>query len=140
MILLTTPLIALNGQAEEAIAFYEQALQAKVAFKQTFGEMPEPQQPMTDEVKKRIAHSILKLGETELYVCDIFPGEPHQPGSQVTVCLTSSTADYTQQLYEALKEGGRVDLPLQSIYFSPAYAVVTDKFGVTFHLFTNRPA
>lgn len=103
MILLTTPLIALNGQAEEAIAFYEQALQAKVAFKQTFGEMPEPQQPMTDEVKKRIAHSILKLGETELYVCDIFPGEPHQPGSQVTVCLTSSTADYTQQLYEALK-------------------------------------
>ncbi|RRJ63556.1 VOC family protein [Paenibacillus oralis] len=140
MILLTTPLIALNGKAEEAIAFYEQALEAKVAFKQTFGEMPEPQNPMTDEVKKRIAHSILKLGETELYVCDIFPGEPHQPGSQVTVCLTSSTADHTRKLYEALKEGGRVDMPLQSIYFSPAYAVVTDKFGVTFHLFTTRPA
>lgn len=140
MILLANPLIALNGTAAEAIAFYEQALQAKVLFKQSFGEIPDPKEPMSEEVKKRVAHSVLKLGESELYVSDIFPGEPHQTGNQVTVCVTTSTAEYSQQLFDALKQGGQVNRPLQPIYFSPAYGIVTDKFGVTFHIFTKRPA
>ncbi|MGG6309507.1 VOC family protein [Paenibacillus macerans] len=140
MILQVSPLIAMNGKAAEAIAFYEQALQAKVAFKQTFGEMPEPKEPMSEDVQKRIAHSVLKLGESELYVSDVFPHEPHQIGNQVTVCVTTSTAEHAQQLFDALKQGGQVNQPLQAIYFSPAYGVVTDKFGVAFHIFTKRPS
>lgn len=139
MILQVNPLIALDGVAEEAISFYETALQAKVLFKQSFGEMPGMAESMTEEVKKRVSHSVLKLGEdTEMYVSDIFPGEPHHAGNQVTVCITSSTAEYSKRLYEALLPGGQVDLPMQQTYFSPAYGVVTDQFGVTFHLFTKR--
>lgn len=140
MILLASPLIAMNGEAAEAIAFYEQALGAKVVFKQTFGEMPEPEEPMNEEVQKRIAHSVLKLGDVEMYVSDKFPDEPHSIGNQVTVCLTVDTAEYAQRLFDALKQEGEVNQPLQPIYFSPAYGVVTDKFGVTFHVFTQRPA
>lgn len=29
-------------------------------------------------------------------------------------------------------------MPLQKVHFSPAYGMVTDKFGVTFQIFTQR--
>ncbi|MBM6994672.1 VOC family protein [Paenibacillus sp. DXFW5] len=140
MIMLASPLIAMNGEAAEAIAFYEQALEAKVVFKQTFGEIPEPKEPISEEIQKRINHSVLKLGDAEMYVSDKLPGETHSVGNQVTVCLTVDTTEHAQRLFDALKQGGEVHQPLQPIFFSPAYGIVTDKFGVTFYVFTKRPA
>ncbi|MGN8768211.1 VOC family protein [Paenibacillus barengoltzii] len=140
MILSASPLIAMNGEAAEAIAFYEQVLEAKVVFKETFGEMPEPKEPMSEQLQKRISHSVLKLGDAEIYVSDKFPYEPHTVGNQVTVCLTVDTAEHAKRIFDGLKQGGEVNQPLQPMYFSPAYGVVTDKFGVTFCVFTKRPA
>ncbi len=37
-----------------------------------------------------------------------------------------------------LKQEGQVVMPLQEVHFSPAYAIVTDKFGVTFQIFTAK--
>ncbi len=35
------PYLVMDGNANEAISFYQEALNAEVIFKQTFGEMPE---------------------------------------------------------------------------------------------------
>ncbi|WP_372490917.1 VOC family protein [Paenibacillus mellifer] len=58
----------------------------------------------------------------------------------MTVCLTVDTVEQAQRLFDGLKQGGEVQQPLQPIYFSPTYGIVTDKFGVTFYVFTKRPA
>ncbi|NHN29227.1 VOC family protein [Paenibacillus agricola] len=131
--------IMLNGNAREAIEFYEQALEAKTVFKQTIGEGPQnPEHPLSAEEKALIAHSILKIGETDIFVSDLIPGEPHQVGNQVSICITTHDKDKSRELYESLKHGGQVNMPLEATYFSPAYAMVTDKFGVTFQIFTKR--
>ena len=63
----------MNGNAKEAIQFYENALDAKVLFNQTFGEMPEnPEFPLPEEAKELVSHAMLKVGETELMFSDIF--------------------------------------------------------------------
>jgi PhnB protein len=36
-----------------------------------------------------------------------------------------------------LKQDGQVKMPLQETFFSPAYGIVTDKFGVTFQIYTE---
>lgn len=41
MIVQFTPLIMLDGKANDAIEFYKNALDANIVFKQTFGEEPE---------------------------------------------------------------------------------------------------
>jgi len=135
-----TPFIMLNGQASEAIPFYEQALGAQVVFKQTFGEAPQEgnASPMSDEMKKRIAHSVLVAGGSELFVSDSEPGQPLERGDQVNICLTVQDASDAERIYEALRPEGKVLMPLQPLYFSPAYGMVTDRFGVTFQIFTER--
>lgn len=133
------PYIMLEGNAHEAISFYVKALNAKILFKQTFGEGPQdPKHPLTAEKLEWIAHSLLKIGDAELFVADQFPGVSLQAGNKLTICLTTVDAAQARQYYESLSEGGEVILPLEEIHFSPAYGMVKDKFGVYFQVFTER--
>lgn len=71
----------MNGNAKEAIKFYEKALDAKLLFYTTFGEMPEnPESPLPEEAKELVAHAMLKVGETDLMFSDVFPGYTSQIG------------------------------------------------------------
>jgi PhnB protein len=139
MTLQLIPYIMLDGQASEAIEFYVKALDAKVLFKQTIGEGPgNPEFPLTIEDKQRVAHSVLQVGTTEMYVADLEPGQACQLGNQVTICITTNEREQSKPIYDALLQDGQVIMPLQETYFSPAYGMVTDKFGVTFQIFTKR--
>jgi PhnB protein len=132
------PYLVMDGNAKEAIKFYETALDAQVLFSQSFGEMPEnPEFPLPAEAKDRVGHATIKVGETELMFSDTFPGQPHQTGNQVTICLTTDNPDQAHKFFEALQQGGKVEMPLQETFFSPAYGSLTDKFGVTFQIFTE---
>ncbi|USK87502.1 VOC family protein [Peribacillus asahii] len=138
MTLRLIPYLVMNGNAKEAIEFYEKALDAQVLFIQSFGEMPEnPEYPLPVEAKDRISHATLKVGETELMFSDTFPGQPHQSGSQVTICISTNDAEKATKMYEALQQDGQVNMPLQETFFSPAYGNVTDKFGINFQIFTE---
>lgn len=133
-----TPYLIMDGNAKEAIQFYETALEAKVLFSQTFGEMPEnPDFPTPTEAKDRIGHAMLQVGESNLMFSDTFPGQPLQKGDNVTICITTKDAEKSKQFYEALSQGGQVKMPFQETFFSPAFGEVTDKFGITFQIFTE---
>jgi PhnB protein len=132
------PYLVMNGNAKEAIQFYQKALDAQVLFSQSFGEMPEnPEYPLPAEAKDLVSHATIKVGETEIMFSDTFPGQPHHIGNQVTICISTNDADQAHRIFEALQEGGQVTMPLQETFFSPAYGNLTDKFGVSFQIFTE---
>jgi PhnB protein len=138
MALKLIPYLVMDGNAKEAIEFYEKALNAEILFTQSFGEMPEnPEFPLPEEAKGRISHATIKVGETELMLSDTFPGQPHQSGNQVTICITTDDEEKSRQMFEALKQDGQVTMPLQETFFSPAYGTLIDKFGVNFQIFTE---
>lgn len=139
MSLRLSPYLMMNGNAREAIRFYEQALDAQVLFQQSFGEMPEnPEFPLPAEAKDLVSHAMLKVGDSDLMFSDTFPGTPHQIGNQVTICINSESPERSKQIFQALEQGGQVNMPLQETFFSPAYGIVTDKFGVTFQIYTEQ--
>lgn len=133
-----TPYLVMNGNANEAIQFYEKALDAKVLFKQTFGEMPEnPEFPLPADAKDRISHATIQIGEDVLMFSDTFPGQPLQSGNQVTICISTNDKEQSKRFFEGLQQDGQVSMPLQETFFSPAYGIVTDKFGVTWQIYTE---
>ncbi|MDM5294593.1 VOC family protein [Peribacillus simplex] len=133
-----SPYLMMNGNAKEAIQFYEKALDAKVLFSQTFGEMPEnPEFPLPEEAKELVSHAMLKVGETDLMFSDMFPGQTSQTGDQVTICISTNDIEESKRIFESLSQGGQVKMPLQEAFFSPAYGIVLDKFGITFQIYTE---
>jgi PhnB protein len=133
------PFLEMNGSANEAIDFYVKALDAKVGYTLRFGDMPKnPESPLSPEQKNLINYAILKIGDAELQLSDHFTRSNYQKGTQVTIVIQTDDKDQATRYFEALKEGGQVNDPLEANFFSPAYGNVTDKFGVTFRILATK--
>lgn len=133
------PYLVTNGNGQDAVKFYQQALGAEVLSLQTFGEMPpNPEYPLPEEAKNRVLNAQLKIGNARLMLSDTFPGRPYQLGSQVSIAMMVDDAFETKKIFERLQEGGKVTMPIQETFWSPAYGQVTDKFGVEWQVSTEN--
>lgn len=132
-----TPYITLEGRTQEAIRFYEQAIGAEVLSITTYGEMPDMPDTFTEDLKSLVAHAKVKVGEAELMFSDAPGGAPIDNGKRVTICITTNEVEHSKRIYEALRQGGQVNLPFSEEPFSPGFGDVTDKFGVTFQIYTE---
>ncbi|MBE1446272.1 VOC family protein [Paenibacillus sp. OAS669] len=132
----STSFIMLDGQAAEAIQFYQEALNSKLLFKTTYGEGKDAD-GLPEEVKTRISHAVLQTGENDLMVADIFPGQPYVIGDQVNICITATQQNEIKEMFTKLSEKGQVIFPLQETEFSPCFGIVKDRFNITFQFFMN---
>ncbi|MBT2289695.1 VOC family protein [Paenibacillus albidus] len=132
-----TPYLNMEGNAREAIQFYEQAIGAEVLFISTYGEMPDMPETFTDDLKNLVAHAMLRVGESELMFSDAPSGSPIPKGKQVTICITTNDVEKSKLLFEALRQNGQVNMPFEATPFSPGFGDVTDQFGVTFQIYTE---
>lgn len=131
------PYLQLNGNAREAVEFYEKVFQAENMGVMTYGDLETPDSPFPEEAKDLVAHSAIRVGESDIMISDTFPGQPAQEGNLVIICVTFDNAEKARQIFEALQEGGQVEMPLSETGFSPAFGVIKDKFGVTFQIYTE---
>jgi PhnB protein len=133
------PYLVTNGNGQEAVKFYQHALGAEVTSLQTFGDMPEhPDYPTPQEAKDRVMNAQLTVdNKLVLMLSDTMPGQPYQLGSQVTIAILVSEADEAKEIFEKLQDGGKVTMPLQETFWSPAYGQVTDKFGIEWQVSTE---
>ncbi|MCT1902591.1 VOC family protein [Oceanobacillus sojae] len=130
--------ITMDGTGKEAIDFYKNALNAEVSGVQTFGDLPQnPEFALPDEAKNRVLHAQIQVGNTYFMLSDSFPGQPFETGSQVNVCVTLENAEKSKSVFEKLKTGGEVLMPLQETHWSSSYGQVKDKFGITWQISTN---
>jgi PhnB protein len=142
MIVNIYPYLTMNGNGQEAIKFYENALNATVLSVQTFGDMPDNPESlsMTEEAKSCVLNAHLKVGATDLMISDTFPGphaDAYQLGSQVTIAITINDVETSKEVFKKLLEDGHEVMALQETFWSPSYGQVTDKFGVTWQVSTN---
>jgi PhnB protein len=129
------PYLIFDGNAREAVHFYEKALGGKVIGIMTFGDMPaDPNHPLTDDMKDRVMHALLKVGDADLMFSDTFPGMPYQPGDTVQIAIHPQDQARAREIFAVLEDGGQVVMPLQKTDWSPLYGIVKDKFGVTFQV------
>ncbi|MEK5238848.1 VOC family protein [Paenibacillus sp. FSL L8-0470] len=132
-----TPYITLEGRVKEAIQFYEQAIGAEILSMVTYGEMPDMPGTFIDDLSNLVAHAKLKVGVTELMLSDAPGGSPSENGKRVTICITTNEVEESKRMYEALRQEGQVNMPFKEEPFSPGFGDVTDKFGVTFQIYTE---
>lgn len=125
------PYLFFNGNCEQALEFYKKALGAEVQMMMRYKESPEP--PPADKVPAnwgdKITHASVRIGETQVLVSD---GSPQEGAGFKNFSLTIWAAKEaeTDRLFNALANGGQVQMPLGKTFFSPRFGMVTDKFGL----------
>jgi len=129
------PYLFFDGRCDEAIAFYRQALGAQQVMLMRFKDCPEPgMAPPGSEDK--VMHARLQVGDATLLLSDgRATGQPNFQGFALSV-LAPDVAT-AEQRFAALSEGGEVRMPLGKTFFSPAFGMVADRFGVTWMVYVG---
>jgi PhnB protein len=124
------PYLFFEGRTEEAIEFYKKALGAKSEMVMRFKDSPQPMggggpQPPADKVM----HASFRVGDTQVMASDgNASGRPSFQGFSLSV--EARDEQHAKRMFEALAEGGKVQQPLIKTFFSPAFGMVADRFGV----------
>lgn len=125
-----------NGEAEEAIAFYEKAFQAK-SVKVKFGAFGQNSEyPLSEEEQNMIMESRMEFSGNILMISDVLPSMQDitgavTKGSMVLISIIDADPETNKQFFEKLSEDGTVIMPLSSMPWSASFGMLVDKFGVT---------
>ncbi|MDW7675341.1 MAG: VOC family protein [Bacillota bacterium] len=128
------PYIAFNGNCEEAVKFYQQVLGGEIHILRFGDAPPNPNFSIPDNFKNLVLHAELRNNGHVIRFSDIFPNAPYSTGNNISFSLEFDTTEETSAIFEALSEGGNVEVELQETHFSPLYGKFSDKFGMVWQL------
>ena len=118
------PYISFAGDARQAMAFYEQVFGGTLTLN-TFGEFGAEEQP------DGIMHGMLETSSGyTIMAADNPPGQPHQPGNNMTVSLSGDDVDELRGYWNKLSDGGTIAVPLEKQMWGDEFGMLTDKFGI----------
>jgi PhnB protein len=125
------PYLFFDGRCEEAIEFYKQTVGAEVTMLMRFSDNPEPGQSehCPGATPEKVMHANLKIGDSTVLCSDgRCEGKPKFEG--FSLALTAKDAAEAERLFAALGKGGQVQMPLGKTFWSPAFGMLADRFGV----------
>jgi PhnB protein len=123
------PYLMFDGRAEEALNFYKSKLGAQVSMMMRFKEAPD-QSMIAPGTGEKIMHSCFKIGDTAVMASDgECRGKANFQG--FSLALNAANPAEAERLFNALSDGGKVQMPLTETFFSPRFGMVADRFGVS---------
>jgi PhnB protein len=125
------PYLNFDGRCEEAIEFYKKSLGAEVMMLMRFSEYPGPEGEgcAPHGSANKIMHSCLQINGSAVMASDCeCKGKPAFQGISLSFKARDEAA--ASKAFNALADGGQVQVPLSKTFFSQAFGVVADRFGV----------
>ena len=129
--MLVQPYLFFDGRAEEAVNFYQRALGAKVEMLMRYKDTPDSPPPgmVPPGSENKVMHMSFRIGETVVMASDggctnatEFKG--------FSLSLTVADEKEANRVFNALADGGKVEMPLGKTFFSPCFGILADRFGV----------
>jgi PhnB protein len=115
------------GNCEEALNFYKEALGADVLMVSRMGDS---QMEVPENLKDKIMHARLRVGENELYMSDTFDPSSINKGNNVSLSIQIDDAAELNKSFDKLSAGGNVTMPLQKTFWATSFGMFVDKFGI----------
>ena len=126
------PYLFFDGRCEEALEFYKNAIGAEVTMLMRFKDSPEPSSEACQggtSPGDKVMHASVKIGESTVLCSDGHcAGAPTFQGFGLS--LTAKDPADAERLFCALGKGGQVQMPLAKTFWSPAFGMLSDRFGV----------
>ena len=130
-----------SGDCEKAVEFYKRALSAEVEMLMRYKESPEPAPPgmVPPGSEDKVMHTSFRVGDTVVMASDgMCQGKPNFQGFSLS--LSPKTEAEADKLFNALSDGGQVQMPLTKTFFSPRFGMVADRFGVSWMVVVAPPS
>lgn len=134
------PYLFFDGRCEEAIEFYRRTLGAEVTMLMRWKDCPE--QPKNKDMippgsENKVLHARLRIGEAAVMASDgQCAGKPSFQGFALSISAANEAE--ADRVFNALADGGQVQMPLGKTFFSPRFGMVADRFGVSWMVLVGQ--
>lgn len=132
------PYLFFEGRAREALDFYQAALDGDIEMCMTNADSPEAPPPgmLPPGSGDKIMHAALRFGDDVIMLSDgMCSGKASFDGISLSITVTDT--DRAGKLFQALADGGEVQMPLGKTFFSPCFGMLQDRFGVSWMINTE---
>ena len=123
-----TPYLSLEGRCEEAIEFYKAQLGAEVSMMMRFKEAP-PEMNCSPGSENKILHACLSVNGSPVMMSDGQCGGKAN-FSGIALSLDAKEPADGERMFNALAQGGQIQVPISETFFAKRFGMVADKFGV----------
>jgi PhnB protein len=117
-----------DGDCAQAMRFYQSTLGGDMETMMTFADSP-----MSDKLPpgsgERIIHARLRLDDRFLMASDTIPGMPYDGMKGFSLSLNYPSIPQAQKIFDALAEGGQVNMAMQKTFWAEAFGMLVDRFG-----------
>ncbi|MCL2699571.1 MAG: VOC family protein [Defluviitaleaceae bacterium] len=134
---MVTPCIHFQGNCDEAINFYKEALAAEVKEIHYAKDAP-PDSGMDELPPNFVMHSEVKICGMNFSLTD--GAETPITDGHFSFLIDYETAEEVTAAFEKLVQGGNVIEPLAPVFWSPLYGFVIDRFGVNWQVMVCHQA
>jgi PhnB protein len=118
-----------DGRCAEAFRRYHDIFGGDLEV-MTNADLPEGEEPMPGGEPHHVMHASIALGGGYLMGSDDPTGDGG-PKVGVAVTYTAPDAGEAKRVFEALADGGEVQMPFEPTFFSPGFGACLDRFGVS---------
>ncbi|AKP50905.1 SRPBCC domain-containing protein [Cyclobacterium amurskyense] len=125
-----------QGNTEEAFNFYKSVFKTDfINGIKRFDEVPADsnQPPMAESVKKMVLHVELPIVGGHILMGTDAPKEMGftlTKGNNMHINLEPDSREEAKRLFDALSEGGQIEMPIEDTFWGAYYGSFTDKFGI----------
>ena len=134
------PYVFFDGRCEEAIEFYGKTIGAEPIMLMRYKDAPPgamPPECSTPALANKVMHARLRIGDTTLLLSD---GTRSGKYDGFSLSLTATDAAEAERVFKALSADGKIEMPLTKTFFSPAFGMLTDRFGVAWMVYVQSAA
>jgi PhnB protein len=132
------PYLFFGGKCREAFTRYQEIFGGEL-FLMPMKDAPSDQ-PVPAEKADYIIHAALTFDGHLLMASDDPMNDNFGPVQGMMVSFSTPDATEAKRVYDALAEGGTQTQPLIETFFSPAWGMVTDRFGTPWMVGADQPA
>ncbi|WP_341676434.1 VOC family protein [Niveibacterium sp. SC-1] len=126
-----------DGNCEEAMRFYAEALGGTVNMMMKHDELP-PGETVPPGSENKVMHANITIPGGVLMASDAVMGD-YQKMQGFYVALNFDTVEETQRAYTALTPGATIGMPLGKTFWSAAFSMFTDRFGTRWMVGCTQP-
>jgi PhnB protein len=134
------PYLFFDGRCEEAIEFYRRTLGAEVAMLLRWKDCPE--QPKNKDMmppgsENKVMHAKLRIGQAAVMASDgRCTGKPSFQGFALS--LETANEPEADRVFNALADGGQIQMPMAKTFFARRFGMVADRFGVSWMVIVEQ--
>ena len=131
------PYLLFNGECESAFHFYAQCLGGSVGYVLKHGDSP-MSEGVSADWRDKVMHARLDVRGKSLLGSDAPPPRYEKPRG-FSITLAMDDPNEAERVFNALAEGGVVQMPLQPTFWALRFGMVVDRWSIPWMVNCTEP-